>query len=106
MHNILILNLFDSVLRKVAKENTVAGVWSKLESLNMTKTLVSRLFLKQSLYAFKMREDGDLESQLDAYEKIIQELENIGVEVDDEDQALLLISSLPGLYSNFVDTLL
>lgn len=62
--------------------------------------------MKQSLYAFKMREDGDLESQLDAYEKIIQELENIGVEVDDEDQALLLISSLPGLYSNFVDTLL
>ena len=42
----LILWLGDKVLREVSKEKSAAGVWSKLESLYMTKSLANRLFLK------------------------------------------------------------
>ena len=102
----IILSLGDKVLRKVSKEKTAAGVWSKLESLYMMKSLVNRLYLKQALYFFKMQEDKSIDEQLDVFNKLILDLENIDVTIDDEDQALLLLSSLPKSYNNFKDTFL
>ena len=45
-HSAIIPSLGDKVLRQVSKETTAAGVWSKLEGLHMTKSLVNRLYLK------------------------------------------------------------
>ena len=105
-HSVIILSLGDKVLRKVSKEKTAAGVWSKLEGLYMTKSLVNWLYLKQDLYSFKIHEDKSIDEQLDTFNKLILDLENIDVTIDDEDQTLLLLSSLPKSYSNFKDTLL
>ena len=105
-HSVIILSLGDKVLRKVSKEKTAAGVWTKLEGLYITKSLVKRLYLKQAIYSFKMQEDKSIDEQLDAFNKLILDLENIDVSIDDEDQTLLLLSSLPKSYSNFKDTLL
>jgi len=100
-HSAIILSLGDKVLRQVSKETTAAGVWSKLEGFYMTKSLVNHLYLKQSLYSFKMHEDRSVGEQLDLFNKIILDLENIDVTIDDEDQALLLLCSLPKSYSHF-----
>ncbi|KHN35566.1 Retrovirus-related Pol polyprotein from transposon TNT 1-94, partial [Glycine soja] len=78
----------DKVLREISKEKSVAAVWLKLESLYMTKSLANRLFLKQRLYTFKMPSGKSLEDHLD----------------EDEDQALLLLSSLPSEYNSLSDT--
>jgi len=42
-----------------------------------------------------MIEDKVLAEQLDMFNKLILDLENINVMIDDEDQALLLLCSLP-----------
>ncbi|XP_075499116.1 uncharacterized protein LOC142537491 [Primulina tabacum] len=42
----LTLNLDDKVLREVSIEKTAAGIWSKLESLYMTKSLQDRIHFK------------------------------------------------------------
>ena len=42
-HSAILLSLGDKVLRKVLKEKTSAGIWSTLEGLYMTKSLVNRL---------------------------------------------------------------
>ncbi|GKF53654.1 hypothetical protein Tco_0160564, partial [Tanacetum coccineum] len=42
-YSILILCLEDRVLREVTKETTAAGIWTKLTSLYMTKSLANRL---------------------------------------------------------------
>jgi len=52
----IVLCVGDKVLKEVAKEPTAASIWSKLESLYMTKSLTHRQFLKQQLYSFKMVE--------------------------------------------------
>lgn len=49
-HSLIIFSLGDKVLREVSKEETTAGIWTKLEHLYMTKSLANRLFLKQNLY--------------------------------------------------------
>ncbi|GKB36949.1 retrovirus-related pol polyprotein from transposon TNT 1-94 [Tanacetum coccineum] len=53
------------------------------------------------LYAFKK-----LSEHIDEFNKLIGDLANIDVDIDDEDQALMLLTSLPPLYDNFVQTLL
>src|SRR3954468_16946000 len=95
------MTLGDKVLRNVSKETTASGLWVKLESLYMTNSLVNRLYLKQALYSFKMIENKVLAEQLDMFNKLILDLENIDVKIDDEDQALLLLCSLPRSHAHF-----
>ncbi|GJW18326.1 retrotransposon protein, putative, ty1-copia subclass [Tanacetum coccineum] len=51
-HSAVILCLGNKVLREVTGETTAAGVWSKLETLYMTKSLANKLYLKKKLYTF------------------------------------------------------
>nr|GFB19025.1 zinc finger, CCHC-type [Tanacetum cinerariifolium] len=43
---------------------------------------------------------------IDEFNKFILDLANIDIEIEDEDKALILITSLPSSYENFVETLL
>ena len=56
-YSTLILYLGDKVMREVAKETTAAGIWSKLESLYMTKSITNRIYLKGKLFGFRMNEE-------------------------------------------------
>ncbi|KAL8508188.1 hypothetical protein ACS0TY_018681 [Phlomoides rotata] len=44
-HSAIILCLGVKALREVSKESTAKGVWDKLESLYMVKTLANRLYM-------------------------------------------------------------
>lgn len=105
-HSTLILSLADKVLREVSKEKTAAAVWHKLENLYMTKSLATRLHLKQKLYTIKMPLGKSLEDHLDDFNKIILDLENIKIKVDDEDKAFFLLRSLPREYDSLWNTLI
>ena len=70
------------------------------------KSLVNRLNLKQDFYSFKMSEDIVLAEQLDTFNKLILDLENIEVKIDDEDQVLLLLCALPRYHAHFKEILL
>ncbi|GKE39568.1 hypothetical protein Tco_1462973, partial [Tanacetum coccineum] len=48
-HSAVILCLGNKVLREVTGETTAARVWSKLETLYMTKSLANKLYLKKKL---------------------------------------------------------
>ncbi|GKA40987.1 retrovirus-related pol polyprotein from transposon TNT 1-94 [Tanacetum coccineum] len=47
-----------------------------------------------------------LSEHIDEFNKLVGDLANIDVEIDDEDQTLMLLTSLPSSYDNFVETLL
>ena len=68
------------------------------ETICMTKSLVNRLYLKKKLYSFRMEEDTIIKDYLDEFNKIILDLENIDVKVEEEDQANVyydILSSKP-----------
>ena len=79
----IVLCLKDKFFREVAKEPTATSMWSKLESLYMTKSLAHQQFLKQQLYSFKMVESKAIMEQLTEFNKIIGDLENIEVRLED-----------------------
>ena len=48
-HSTILLCLADDIITEVAEEETAQGMWVKLESLYMTKSLTNKLLLKQRL---------------------------------------------------------
>ena len=103
--SVIILCLGDKALREVAREKTAAGIWAKLELMYMTRSLAHRLCLKQQLYSFKMAESRTIEEQLTEFNKNIDDLENIGVKLE-EDNVVILLNALPKTFEHFKDALL
>ena len=104
-YNTLILSLSDKVLREIVKWKSAADVWLKLESLYMTKNLSSRLHLNVKFFTWKMKEGKDLQGHIDDFNKLTVDFDNIGVEYEDDDNALVLLYSLPKSYETLVDIL-
>ncbi|GAB2299826.1 hypothetical protein Dimus_038584 [Dionaea muscipula] len=98
------LYLSNEALREVAKEDTSAALWLKLETLYMTKSLTNKLHLKQQLYMLRMAEGTSIKSHLATFNTIIMDLENHEVTIEDEDKALLLLCYLPPSFKNFRET--
>ena len=59
----------------------------------MTKSLTNRLYLKERLFGFKVQEGQSLDDNIDDFNKIIFDLKNIGVKMEDEDQTVILLNS-------------
>nr|GEU98295.1 retrovirus-related Pol polyprotein from transposon TNT 1-94 [Tanacetum cinerariifolium] len=76
-HSVVILCLGNKVLREVTGETTAVGVWSKLETLYMTKSLANKLYLKKKLYTFYMPAGRKISEHIDEFNKIVLNLENI-----------------------------
>nr|GEY02017.1 retrovirus-related Pol polyprotein from transposon TNT 1-94 [Tanacetum cinerariifolium] len=89
----------------VTVKTTAAEVCSKLDALYMTKSLANKLYLKM-LYTFYMPTGRKISEHIDEFNKIVLDLEDIEVKLEDEGLALLLLTSLPISYEHFVDTLL
>ena len=67
----------------------------------MTMSLVNRLYLKQVLYSLKMNIGKAASEQLNKFNILILDLENIDVQIDDEDQTLLLLCALTKVHDHF-----
>ena len=63
-HSVILLCLGNEVLCEVAKKDTTAKLWLKLESLYMTKSLTNRLYLKKRLYTLQMKEGTSIKDTL------------------------------------------
>ena len=98
--------LSNSVLREVAKEETTTGLWLKLESLYMTKSMANRLLLRIELHDLHLEEGSSLKSHIDEFDSIVMEMYNLDVNLDDEDLTIKLLCSLPKEYKNLRETIL
>ncbi|KAJ8616233.1 hypothetical protein MRB53_035605 [Persea americana] len=90
----------------VMRETSAKELWQKLEEKYMTKSLENRIYLKKKLFRFEYRQGISMTEHLDDFNKIIADLMNIDVTIDDEDKALLLLNSLPNSYDHFTHTLI
>ena len=72
----------------------------------MIKSLTNKIYLKQRLFTLRMKEGMPIKDHLDELNKILMDLKNIDVRIDEEDQALILLCSLPHSLENFVNSTL
>ncbi|KAG6437869.1 hypothetical protein SASPL_102799 [Salvia splendens] len=103
-HSTIMLCLSDDVIIEVVDQETAAALWTKLESLYRKKSLTNKLLLKQRLFRLSMQEGTPLRDHLENLNKILLDLRNVEVKVEDKDAAIILLVSLPESYENFVES--
>ncbi|KAG8491299.1 hypothetical protein CXB51_014566 [Gossypium anomalum] len=102
----LYLHLSNKILQDVMKEKTAAELWKRLEQICMSKTLTSKLHMKQCLYAHRLEEGASVHKHFTVFKEILSNLEAMEVQYDKEDLGLIPLCSLPPSYSTFKDTIL
>ncbi|MFQ6631316.1 hypothetical protein Gotur_008554 [Gossypium turneri] len=80
-------------------EKMTSTLWKRLEAFYAPKSLVNRLVLKQRLYTFRMIEGEHLRDHISQFITLLYNLKNVEVQINNKDQAMLLLCSLP-LYTN------
>ena len=76
-HSAILLSLGDEVLREIVDEEIAVGLWLKLESRYMTKSLTNHLYMRQRLYTIRMKESTPVSDHLDEFNRIVIDLKNI-----------------------------
>uniref|UniRef100_A0A2N9GFK1 CCHC-type domain-containing protein n=1 Tax=Fagus sylvatica TaxID=28930 RepID=A0A2N9GFK1_FAGSY len=100
------LLLADEVMYDIMEENSTIGIWLNLEKIYMSKSLTNKLHLKQKLYGLKMTKGADLRQHINTFKQIISDMLRIDIKFEDEDKAMMLLTSLPASYEHLVTTLL
>lgn len=72
----------------------------------MAKSLVKKLYLKYHLYYLNIKKGTSMKDHIDEFNIANTDLRNISVLIANEDQALILLCSLPPSYENFIDIML
>jgi hypothetical protein len=99
------LCLADEVLFNIVGEDTTSGLWSKLESLYMMKSLTSRIYLKRQLYSLRMKEGTQVADHLNTFNTLIVQLTSMEVKFEEEDKAITLLCLLPKYWDNLVTSI-
>ena len=60
----------------------------------MRKNLTNKFYVKKQLYSLHMKEGSYLLEHLNMFNKLKNQLSSFGVNYEDEDKALLLLTSL------------
>ncbi|KAE8705298.1 Mitogen-activated protein kinase kinase kinase YODA [Hibiscus syriacus] len=68
------LCLVDEVMYHVMHLSSPDKIWRKLESQFMSKSLTTKLYLKQRLYGLKMQDDHDLAQHVNVFNQIVSDL--------------------------------
>jgi len=76
-------------------ETSVKKIWETFASKYLTKSIENRLYLKRRLYRFQLKREVSISDHTNTYTKLLADLANIDVVIDEEDKALILFSSLP-----------
>src|SRR5690606_10588060 len=95
----------NKVLRKIKHCETAASMWSTLDKLYTETSLPNRIYLQLRFYTFKMADSKSIDENVDDFLKLVADLSNLQVEVSEEVQAILLLSSLPNKYDQLKETL-
>ncbi|KAL2237807.1 UNVERIFIED_CONTAM: hypothetical protein Sindi_0972400 [Sesamum indicum] len=99
-YSFIILNLSDTVLRKVGKQNSSKELWDKLEELYTETSLPSKLFLLEKFFRYKLDLSKNIDENLDDFTKLIQDIKLTGDKNIDEYSPIVLLNAIPESYSD------
>ena len=101
----LILNLSDNIIRQVLEEETTHKVWMKLESLYASKDLPNKMYLREKNFTYRMDPSKTLSENLDEFKKIVSDFKTLEDKLGDENEAFVLLNSLPKAYKEVKNVL-
>ncbi|KAA8524670.1 hypothetical protein F0562_011093 [Nyssa sinensis] len=97
--------LDDSVFSHVSNETDAQVLWKKLEARYEQKMATNKAFLIRKLINMKFKEGGSIADHLNEFQSVVNQLATMKMVIEDELQALLLLSSLPNSWETLVVTM-
>ncbi|KAH6780538.1 ERV-F provirus ancestral Env polyprotein [Perilla frutescens var. hirtella] len=91
----IMLNLSDSVLRKVCTIKSAKELWDKLDELYNLTSLSSRMFLLEKIFNYKLDLNNDMDANLDIFNKLVQDIKMFGDKHIDDYTAIALLNTIP-----------
>jgi len=79
----------------MTSETSAKKIWKTLASKYLTKSVENRLYLKRRFYYFQLKRELSINDHINSYTKLLADLTILNVVTEDEDRALILLSSLP-----------
>ncbi|KAK4391500.1 Retrovirus-related Pol polyprotein from transposon TNT 1-94 [Sesamum angolense] len=96
----IILNLSDSVIRKVGKQNSAKDLWNKLEELYTETSLPSKLFLPEKFFRYKLDLSKNIDENIDDFTKLIQDIKLTGDKNIDDYSPIVLLNAILETYED------
>ncbi|KAL0361589.1 UNVERIFIED_CONTAM: hypothetical protein Sradi_3843400, partial [Sesamum radiatum] len=96
----IILNLSDSVIRKVGNHNSAKELWDKLDELYTESSLPSKLFLLEKFFRYKLDASKTIDDNIDDFTKLIQDIKLTGDKNIDDYSPIVLLNAIPETYGD------
>ena len=88
------------------REISAYKLWKALEDKFMKKSSQNKLYMKKRLFRFTYVSSTTINNHITIFNKLVIDLQNLDMTFEDEDQALMLLGSLPDEYEHLEITLL
>ena len=76
-------------------ENSASTLWKALEDKFLTKSCQNRLYMKKRLFRFEYQQGTTMNEHITSFDQLVADLIGMDETFDDEDLAIMLLSSLP-----------
>ncbi|KAF7149825.1 hypothetical protein RHSIM_Rhsim02G0089300 [Rhododendron simsii] len=93
------------VFHHVAQETDAYTLWTKLEGMYQSKTSRNKALLMRRLVNLKLKSGNSVAVHSSEFQNLVNQLASVGMKLDDELDALLLLSSLPDDWETLVVSL-
>lgn len=80
-------------------------MWKKLETMYERKNAQSKAFTIRKLVNLKYKDGGSVAEHLTTFQNLVNQVTSMGIKIEDELQALFLLSSLPDSWETLVITI-
>ena len=94
--------LSSNVLFNISAEKTTKELVDKLSSLYEIPSASNKVFIMKKLYNLKMKEGGVMSNHLNEFNTLASQLISVGIPLDDEIKAVLLLCSLSNSWEGVV----
>ena len=94
-----------SVFHHVAQETDAYALWKKLEDMYQAKTARNKSLLMRRLVNLKLQSGTSVAEHTNEFQSLVNQLSEVELQLGDEEQALLLLSSLPDNWETLVVSL-
>jgi len=96
------LHINHNIFHHVANDKVVFELWQKLESMYERKTTVNKASVIKQIAKLEYRDGSSVIEHLNVFQGHINQLTTMKINLDDEVQAPLLLSSLPDSWNTLV----
>ena len=94
-----------NVFHHVAQDTDAYEMWRKLEDMFQAKTARNKALIMRRIVNLKLRSGTSVAEHTNEFQSLVNQLSAVDMQLGDEVQALLLLSSLPDSWETLVVTL-